>query len=140
MFKAFIKYHVLFFSGRIVISKKHNKQNYLEENNTFNLFLYVLNPKKKKSETHKAKLNIQFQVKRLSLFQRKILPILSTPFYAGFHGFVSKKFLLCESNNTFQGKYEWENKECITKYLSSGALRFMRMISIPGSIKYEIIP
>jgi hypothetical protein len=141
MITDFLRYHVLFFTRRICFCKDEiGKEETSEDGKVFKVFLHVVNRNKFNTGSRRAKLKISFRVKRMSLFQRVILPIASTPFFAGCPGFVSKKFLVCEKHNLFQGSYEWENEEYVRNYVSSYAMRFMRRISIPGSIRYDIIP
>ena len=136
LIKSFINYHFLFFSGKIRIRFINSgSENKIETSNIF--FLNVSLPDKDNFSS-KSKLNISFRVNKLSLLQRLIIPVLSTPFYAGFPGFISKKFYMCRETNTLQGHYEWENTGNINNYIKSPAMKFMKLISVSESLNYEI--
>ncbi|HPA62741.1 MAG TPA: hypothetical protein PLH15_05865 [Spirochaetota bacterium] len=136
LLKSFFNYHFLLLAGKIRIRCIRNNSEEII-NDSGHLFLQVSVPQNE-ILTHKTKLNISFRVNKLSLFQRSILPVLSTPFYAGFRGFISKKFYICRESNILRGHYEWEKTEDINNYITSAAMKFMRIISIPGSLNYEI--
>ncbi len=136
LIKSFIKYHSLLFSGKISIRFINNS--FARKTESSNLYFLKVSIPDKEIFPSKSKLNIRFRVNKLSFFQRYILPVLSTPFYAGFPGFISKKFYMCRKTNTLQGHYEWENKEYINSYITSPAMKFMRIISVSGSLTYTI--
>ncbi|MBP7901993.1 MAG: hypothetical protein KA015_04155 [Spirochaetes bacterium] len=136
LLKSFISYHFMFLSGKIRIRFiKRGSKNKTDKTNAY--FLKVSFPDKENIPS-KSKLTISFRVKKLSFFQRWILPLLSTPFYAGFPGFISKKFYMCRGTNTLQGHYEWENTEYISNYITSPTMRFMNLIAVSGSLIYKI--
>jgi len=133
---SFINYHLLLISRKIWISFITKSAGNISDNSNI-YFLKVSLPQKENFQ-FKTKLIISFRVKKLSFFQRCILPVLSTPFYAGFPGFISKKFYMVRETNTLQGHYEWENNEYINNYITSTAMKFMKMISVTGSLNYII--
>lgn len=85
-----------------------------------------------------AILKVTFGVRKMSFIQKRVIPLLSIPFFAGFRGFVSKSFMVDEAQNMFRGCYEWESVEAAQEYIFSYPMSFMRKISVPGTLCYEI--
>ena len=87
-----------------------------------------------------AHLHVTFAVKRLSFWQRVLLPVLSIPFYAGAPGFISKVYFVNPEAHAFGGWYTWETKEDAGRYIESYAGEFMRRNALPGTLAFDIIP
>lgn len=139
----FIRYHCRFFSGRIRFPEDLNGKPASEHlEHTFRTFLNVLHMKEIDIDMRKvgAILKVTFKVRKMSFLQKKVIPLLSIPFFAGVPGFVSKSFMINESDNTFRGFYKWESVEAAQAYITSYPMGFMKKISIPGSVHYEILP
>lgn len=136
----FIRFHYRFCTGRIGFPKELKRKPDMESyKSNFKIFLNILHRKKLPAGMKSgAILKVTFEVRKMSIIQKKVIPLLSIPFFAGAPGFVSKSFMLDESNRVFRGFYEWESAKAAREYSSSYAMKFMKEISIPGSVRYEI--
>jgi len=101
-------------------------------------FKPFLEIKQKGDINPQAALTVTFSVRRINVWQKKLLPILSIPFFAGMPGFVSKVYGLDENSKTFRGQYEWRSAQDAQNYINSGAGRFMRANAYPHTIHYVI--
>ncbi|MCX7710552.1 MAG: YdhR family protein [Clostridia bacterium] len=136
----FFHYHILFFTGKIEFPReKINQDIKMENRSEFKIFLHIVNKEKLRNSQRKVKLIVSFRVKKMSLFQRKLLPVLSTPFFAGCPGFISKMFLMNEQERTFRGIYEWASEEAVRSYISSYPNWFMTKNAVSGSLSYMMI-
>ncbi len=63
---------------------------------------------------------------------------LTLPFFAGLPGFCTKQFMVNKADNSFSGRYEWESAAHAQKYAGSYAAAWMKKISGPFPVYYEI--
>lgn len=141
---AFLRYHMLILTGQVkIISPAGQKTSQSDPKNfgetTLNKpFLIVETLGSGKSPT--ARLEVTFRVSQITKFNRYIIPYASIPFFAGAPGFLSKSFYFNPEDQSYSGIYEWTDRNSVEKYLDTYATRFMTGLSIPGSLKYRIIP
>lgn len=83
-------------------------------------------------------LEVKFKIRKANIYQRKILPRLSIPFFAGFPGFVNKTYSYDEKTKTMAGLYHWESKEEAETYLRSFPGIFMRWNAHKGVINHRL--
>lgn len=138
MIREFCRYLVLFSCRRIVTLKEgFSAPVGIENEPTFRLFREVRLITKEDMRSG-AKLHVSFSVKRMNFVQKVLIPVLSQPFYVGLPGFRSKRFFLDEETCSCKGRYEWESIEAAQNYINGYATKFMNLISLPGTLRYEI--
>jgi len=139
MLSDFVHYHLLLINGKISFPDEMCGKSVCCNEQLYRVFLHVKKePEKDLFDNNKVFLRITFKVQHLNFLQRKLIPILSIPFFVGFSGFLSKIFSVNEENSTLQGLYEWESKEAAEQYISSYPMKFMQRNAIAGSVIYEI--
>lgn len=139
MIRELFRYLCLLFRGKIAILKKEEVSNSsgLEDEPTFCLFREV-RLRTKQNIQSSAELRVSFSVKKMDFVQKVVIPVLSQPFYMGLPGFYSKQFFLDRETCSVIGLYKWESKEAAKNYINGYALKFMELISLPGTFKYKI--
>lgn len=139
MLSDFVHYHLLLIKGKISFPDEMCGKSFCCNEQLYRVFLHVKKePEKELFNNNKVFLRITFKVKHLDFLQRRLIPILSIPFFAGFSGFLSKMFCVNEETNSLQGVYEWESQEVAERYISSYPMKFMQRNAVAGSVIYEI--
>jgi len=59
--------------------------------------------------------------------------------FVGFAGFVSKLWLAHDANGVYRGVYEWDDPMRAEHYARC-LWRVLALVSVPGSIRYAIVP
>jgi hypothetical protein len=72
-----------------------------------------------------------------ALFRRESL--LNTPLFVGFPGFTSKLWLAQDEQGRYRGVYEWDGSDRAEHYARS-LWRVLALVSVPGSIRYAVVP
>ena len=65
--------------------------------------------------------------------------LLNTPLFVGFPGFVSKLWLAHDENGVYRGFYDWDGADR-AEYYARSLWRVLALVSVPGSIHYQILP
>ncbi len=65
--------------------------------------------------------------------------VLNTPLFVGFPGFVSKLWCAHDDRGVYRGLYEWDGADRARSY-AAALWRVLELISMPGSIKYQVLP
>lgn len=65
--------------------------------------------------------------------------VLNTPLFVGFPGFVSKLWCAHDDRGVYRGLYEWDGADRARSY-AAALWRVLELISVPGSIKYQVLP
>ncbi len=118
--------------GHIGITSKKS----VSESETDGPFLVVTT--EKNTANTACRLEVSFQVENPSWLDRVFIPYMTIPFFAGAKGFLSKSFYFSLREKSFRGSYRWEDEKSARAYLDAYALYFMRRISIPGSLNYQL--
>jgi len=71
------------------------------------------------------------------LFRRESL--LNTPLFVGFPGFVSKLWMANDEHAVYRGLYQWDGAQQAENY-ARALWRVLALVSVPGSIRYHILP
>jgi len=138
MLWEFCRYLVLFSCRRIVTLKEGFAAPVSIENEpAFRLFREVRLIAKQDMRSG-AELHVSFSVKKMNFVQKVLIPVLSQPFYAGLPGFRSKQFFMDEQTCSCKGRYKWESIQAAQNYVNGYAVKFMNLISVPGTLRYEI--
>lgn len=133
---VFFTYCQSFLNGKVHIQQSAYPKNAYPDG--FKPFLHVKVDKPLAAAP--VRLLVKFKVGNLNLWQRKIMPVLGIPFFAGVPGFMEKVFLLNESEKTFSGFYTWRSKEDAEIYIQSYPAKAMTLNSIKGSLEMTISP
>lgn len=132
--KAFLKGRIRFpkeFIGKTVDMNNGEK---------FTIFREVEIKKKEEVSTDKTLFIVQFQLRKMSVTINRLFSILPIPMFIGLPGFERKLWMCNEETGINQGVYQWETAKSAEHYSNSFAVRFMTKRSIPGSVKFRIIP
>ncbi len=65
--------------------------------------------------------------------------LLNTPLFLGFPGLVSKLWLASDSTGAYRGLYQWDDPQLAADYART-LWRVLALVSVPGSIRYHVIP
>jgi hypothetical protein len=71
------------------------------------------------------------------LFRRESL--LNTPLFVGFPGFVSKLWMANDEHGVYRGLYQWDGAQQAEHY-ARALWRVLALVSVPGSIRYHVLP
>jgi hypothetical protein len=71
------------------------------------------------------------------LFRRESL--LNTPLFVGFPGFVSKLWMANDEHAVYRGLYQWDGAQQAESY-ARALWRVLALVSVPGSIRYHVLP
>ena len=71
------------------------------------------------------------------LFRRESL--LNTPLFVGFTGFVSKLWMANDEHGVYRGVYQWDGAQQAEDY-ARALWRVLALVSVPGSIRYQVLP
>jgi hypothetical protein len=71
------------------------------------------------------------------LFRRESL--LNTPLFVGFPGFVSKLWMANDEHGVYRGLYQWDGAQQAENY-ARALWRVLALVSVPGSIRYHVLP
>jgi hypothetical protein len=71
------------------------------------------------------------------LFRRESL--LNTPLFVGFPGFVSKLWMANDEHGVYRGLYQWDGAQQ-AEYYARALWRVLALVSVPGSIRYRVLP
>jgi len=138
MLSDFLQYHLLLIRGEIRFPDEMCGKSICCKDRPYRVFLQV----RKKGEacvpSAKVFLRITFTVKRLNFLQKRLIPVLSIPFFTGFPGFLSKMFCINEEEKSLQGLYEWESRNAAERYIASYPMKFMQRNAAAGSVTCEI--
>ncbi|BCJ37746.1 hypothetical protein Athai_52490 [Actinocatenispora thailandica] len=69
----------------------------------------------------------------------RAVSVLNTPLFVGYPGFVGKLWLAADERGDYRGVYDWDGWQRAESYARS-LWRVLQLISVPGSIRYEVIP
>lgn len=138
MLSDFLHFHLLLIKGEICFPDEMCGKIISGKDRPYRVFLQVRKKQEKGIPSDKVFLRITFRVKRLDFLQRRLIPVLSIPFFAGFSGFVSKMFCINKEDKSLQGLYQWESREAVERYVSSYPMKFMRRNAAVGSVTCEI--
>ncbi|MFZ5816619.1 MAG: hypothetical protein ACOY93_15210 [Bacillota bacterium] len=83
---------------------------------------------------------VQFHLAGMSVAQNIRFSLIPIPFFVGLPGFRSKLWSYCPETGDFAGIYEWSTVQDAENYAASFAVRFMTRRSVPGSVRFEILP
>jgi hypothetical protein len=98
----------------------------------------VVTPGKGRPSQPGAILRIRFLFKKGSPETNKRLSLIPIPFIIGVPGFRSKLWTLGLDSGAFQGIYEWDSIAAAEVYLTTFAVRLMKMRAQPESLWHEI--
>lgn len=119
---------------KVHIQKSKELKEGLKSDN-FHVFRYA---EKKTDIKPEARFEITFQLKNMSGSKNEKFSYLPMFFVLGFQGFCSKYWLIDYETNTCRGIYEWQHKKDAVAYSNSVAVRFMKLRSVEGSVRYQI--
>lgn len=136
MIGDFIRYLGLAIRGKIKVAKDMPTYSFTPQSN-MTPFRYVkLNDE---SSAAPVRLRIIFRVRKMNVWQRRFIPVMSQLFYMGAPGFLEKAFYINESERLLAGSYLWKDRASVENYVNSYAYRFMKRNAEPDSVSYEII-
>ena len=131
-----MNYYGYLFKGNVHISGSTPINNAYPQ--CFHPFLHV--KVDKQPAENPVRLLVKFKVGKLNLWQRKIMPHLGIPFFAGVPGFMEKVFLLNEAEKTFSGFYTWRSHEEAETYTQNYPGKIMAFNALPDTLTMEITP
>lgn len=134
-----IKSTLNFLSAKLTFPDTYNgKTIKMDDGKTFKVFRYM-KLKHSKDNSNKSVYVVRFKFSKFS--NKKNIKLSRIPMFliAGFSGFRKKIWMIDYKENYWQGAYEWNNVEAISKYRKSTVLGIMNKRAIAESVTETIV-
>lgn len=106
----------------------------------YKIFRHIKIKSSKELNPDRSVFIVQFKLKNMSTSKNRLFSLLPIAMFVGLPGF-KEKFWMCNNDTGInQGIYQWESYNAAKDYSNSFAVKFMTKRSVPGSVKYNIIP
>lgn len=130
-----------FILGKLKFGKKYNgKTVIMDSGKRYKIFRHLIINTKEKLSADKCVFIVEFKLKNMSVAANRIFSILPIAMFVGLPGFKEKFWMCNQETGLNQGVYQWATYKNAEDYSKSFAVNFMTKRSIPGSIKFKIIP